>query len=91
MSPQFLPFIILMPISEQKYSDAEIIKDNFEQKRFRTTTLEPFEKKSGFVYFNWNDLKIFNKIDLCFKNIEAVTSNYFDSCVKVSLQDGTYE
>ena len=91
LSTVLFPAIILIPISEQQYSDAEIIKDNFEEKKFRTTTLEPYEKKSGFVYFNLKDIKDYNKIDLCLKNIEAITSNYFESCFNVSLQDRAYE
>ena len=89
-SPAIIPNLITF-INAQQYSDAEIIKDNFEEKKFRTTTLEPYEKKSGFVYFNWNDIKDYNKIDLCFKTIEAITSNYSESCFNVSLQDRAYE
>ena len=86
-----VPLAPIASFSSQQYSDAEIIKDNFEEKKFRTTTLEPYEKKSGFVYFNLKDIKNYNKIDMCFKNIEAITSNYSESCFDVPLQDRSYE
>ena len=82
----FFPLLVFAPISVQQHSDAEIIKDNFEAKKFRSTTLEPEEREDGFVYFNWKNIKNYSNVDLCLGVIEAKSSNSINICVKVSIK-----
>ena len=82
----FFPLLVFAPIGVQQHSDAQIIKDNFETNKFRSTTLEPGEREDGFVYFNWSSLKNYSNVDLCLGIIEAKSSDSYNTCMKVSIK-----
>ena len=85
---------IAVPISEyaipfyvgKQLSDASVIKEHFETQKFRATTLETGEDSSGFIYFNWNDLKKYNEVSLCFIITDSVSNEMYYPCFDVPLQ-----
>lgn len=74
-------------IAEAKRSLEIVINDNFETQRFKVTTLEPGEKESGFIYFDWNKLKGHEGVIFCFNLQEAISNDIFQHCSYVSLQE----
>ena len=68
-------------------SDASIRKENFESKKFRATTLEYNEKKDGFLYFNWNELKNLNEVSICFILKDSISEFANYPCYKISLKN----
>jgi len=72
----------------KKSSNASVIRENFESQRFRATTLEPGERECGFLYFNWDNLKEYNEVSLCFLMTGAVSNEMYNPCFDVPLQKG---
>ena len=85
--------IVAVPIAEigipifasQLQSNASVIKENFEVNKFKSTTLEPGEKESGFIYFNWDELKGYDEVNLCLYLKESMSMNIYQPCFNVSL------
>jgi len=83
-----LPFSPVLPfiLGVQQLSDAAIIKENFEAKRFRTKTIDPGQIASGFSYFNWEYLKELDNANVCFKLINPVADKSFTFCKNINLR-----
>ena len=71
--------------ASNQYSDASVIKENFEIKKFRATTLEPGEKESGYLYYNWDDLKGYEEVNLCLSLQDPKSDEIHLPCFYVSL------
>jgi hypothetical protein len=77
---------IAIPIfASQLQSNASVIKENFEVNKFKSTTLEPGEKESGFIYFNWDELKGYDEVNLCLYLKESMSMNIYQPCYNVSF------
>lgn len=70
---------LLVAVAVQRLSDASIIKQNFEAKRFRTTTLDSGKSTAGFVYFEASALANSPR-DLCVSARDPVSGNTLVRC-----------
>ena len=80
------PLLFCIGIDAQQYSNASIIKENFEAKRFRTKTIDPGQKASGFSYFEWKNIKDHNKLNICFSIIDPLVDKTFSTCQIIHIR-----
>lgn len=77
---------LLFAVSDQQISDASIIKENFEVKRFRTKTIDPGQSTSGFSYYSWAELKKLDKANICIELIDSIADKSFTTCQVINLR-----
>lgn len=77
---------LLLSVAIQQLSSASIIEENFESKKFRTKTIDPGQQVSGFLYFRWDDLKIAEKVRICFQLVDPLADKSFPFCLKIILR-----
>lgn len=77
----------LLLIAIHQLSNASIIEENFESKKIRTKTLDPGQQTSGFVYFNFDELKSVKKTNLYFKVFAPLSEASLLVCISINLQE----
>jgi hypothetical protein len=77
---------LFVVLAGPQFSDASIIKENFEAKMFRTKTIDPGQKASGFSYFNWQHFKELDKGNICFELIDPLAGKSFPFCQNIDLR-----
>lgn len=77
---------LLLAAGVQQLSDSTIIKENFEANRFQSTTLEPGEEASGFLYFQWKEFKNRDKANLCFDLVNPMRAQLSSFCLSVDVK-----
>lgn len=78
--------IISLWLGAKLMSDASVIKENFELKRLRTTTIDPGEKLSGFSYFRRDEEKVVDSLHICFTVANPVINLSFPYCLDATIK-----
>lgn len=76
----------LLWVAAQQSSDAYTIRENFGVKEFRTKTIDPGQRASGFSYFDWKSFKEIDEANICFKLIDPVDNRSFPYCININLR-----
>ncbi len=77
---------VLLAVAVQQLSDATIIKENFDRKKIKTTTIEFGENVHGFSYFPIGILNNREVINVCFKLIDSVNDKPIPICIVTNLE-----